>query len=233
MAGDLTRKAIAVQPEWLSQVPTGRRLPEGRIAVVGCGTSFHAAQTSGNGYDALEFVLHPPEADVLVLVSHEGTTPLTIEAAEAFAGPKWLVTAKAESRLAALVRRGRHRDSRGRGELLPHRELHVGRRNPRRASGGGRLVASRRRLGRARRRAAAGLGTRPLAACRRGARLADRPGGCVEAARGRVSALPRRTSWRSFCTGTSRPIDENVRCFVLEGEGRAVARAAETVAALA
>ena len=75
MAGDLTRKAIAVQPEWLSQVPTDRRLPEGRIAVVGCGTSFHAAQTSGNGYDALEFVLHPREADVLVLVSHEGTTP--------------------------------------------------------------------------------------------------------------------------------------------------------------
>ena len=104
MAGDLTRKAIAVQPEWLSQVPTDRRLPEGRIAVVGCGTSFHAAQTSGNGYDALDFVLHPREADVLVLVSHEGTTPLTIEAAEAFAGPKWLVTAKAESRLAAQKR---------------------------------------------------------------------------------------------------------------------------------
>ena len=88
MAGDLTRKAIAVQPEWLSQVPTGRRLPEGRIAVVGCGTSFHAAQTSGNGYDALEFVLHPPEADLLVLVSHEGTTPLTIEAARGVCRPE-------------------------------------------------------------------------------------------------------------------------------------------------
>jgi glutamine---fructose-6-phosphate transaminase (isomerizing) len=102
VAGDLTRKAIAAQPEWLSQVPTGRRLPEGRIAVVGCGTSFHAAQTSGNAYDALEFVLRPPEADVLVLVSHEGTTPLTIEAANAFSGPRWLVTAKAESPLATL-----------------------------------------------------------------------------------------------------------------------------------
>jgi glutamine---fructose-6-phosphate transaminase (isomerizing) len=100
--GELTRKAIAVQPDWLAQVPTDRRLPEGRVAVVGCGTSFHAAQTSGVGYDALEFVLAPPDIDVLVLVSHEGGTPLTIEAAEAFAGPKWLVTAKAESRLAAL-----------------------------------------------------------------------------------------------------------------------------------
>jgi glutamine---fructose-6-phosphate transaminase (isomerizing) len=102
VSGELTRKAIAVQPDWLAQVPTDRRLPEGRVAVVGCGTSFHAAQTSGAGYDALEFVLAPPEADVLVLISHEGTTPLTIEAAEAFAGPRWLVTAKAESRLAAL-----------------------------------------------------------------------------------------------------------------------------------
>ena len=94
---------MAAQPEWLSQVPTGRRLPEGATVVhVGCGTSFHAAQTSGAGYDALEFVLDPPEADVLVLVSHEGPTPLTIEAAEAFAGPKWLVTGKAESDLATL-----------------------------------------------------------------------------------------------------------------------------------
>ena len=88
MAGELTRKAIAEQPEWLSQVPTDRRLPAGRIAVVGCGTSFHAAQTSGAGVDALEFVLHPPEADVLVLVSHEGTTPLTIEAAEVVCRPE-------------------------------------------------------------------------------------------------------------------------------------------------
>jgi hypothetical protein len=63
VAGEKTRKAIAAQPEWLAQVPTDRRLPEGaRVAVVGCGTSFHAAQTSGNGIDALEFVLRPPKA---------------------------------------------------------------------------------------------------------------------------------------------------------------------------
>ena len=34
----------------------------------------------------------PPDADVLVVVSHEGETPLTLEAARAFDGPVWLVT---------------------------------------------------------------------------------------------------------------------------------------------
>ena len=94
--------AVAAQPEWLAQVPSGRRLPPGRVVTVGCGTSFHAAQTTGCGYDALDFLLSPPQADVLVLVSHEGTTPLTIEAAEAFGGPRWLVTGRADSPLAEL-----------------------------------------------------------------------------------------------------------------------------------
>jgi glucosamine 6-phosphate synthetase-like amidotransferase/phosphosugar isomerase protein len=102
VAGELTRAAVAAQPEWLAQVPTDRRLPEGRAVAVGCGTSFHAAQTTGAGIDALEFLLAQPEADVLVLVSHEGTTPLTLEAAQAFGGPKWLVTGKPGSDLAAL-----------------------------------------------------------------------------------------------------------------------------------
>jgi glutamine---fructose-6-phosphate transaminase (isomerizing) len=96
------QKAVAAQPEWLAQVPTGQRLPDGSIAAVGCGTSFHAAQTSGNGVDSLEAVLSPPDADLLVLVSHEGGTPLTLEAARAFAGPKWLVTAKPEGPIASL-----------------------------------------------------------------------------------------------------------------------------------
>ena len=75
------RSAVAAQPEWLAQVPTGTRLPDGDVVAVGCGTSFHAAQTSGHGIDALEFVLAPRAADTLVLVSHEGGTPLTVEAA--------------------------------------------------------------------------------------------------------------------------------------------------------
>jgi glucosamine 6-phosphate synthetase-like amidotransferase/phosphosugar isomerase protein len=96
------RAAVAAQPDWLAQVPTDRRLPGGRAVAVGCGTSFHAAQSTGAGTEALEFLLAPPEADVLVLVSHEGATALTLEAARAFPGPKWLVTGQPESALAEL-----------------------------------------------------------------------------------------------------------------------------------
>jgi glutamine---fructose-6-phosphate transaminase (isomerizing) len=103
VAGEKMARAVAAQPAWLAQVPTRTLLPEGRTVAVGCGTSFHAAQTTGNGIDALEFVLSPRGADTLVLVSHEGGTPLTLEAAQAFAGPKVLVTGKAESELASLA----------------------------------------------------------------------------------------------------------------------------------
>ena len=51
-----------------------RRLPEGRVVFTGCGTSFHAAQTGGEAMQSLEAVLAPPEADLLVVVSHEGGT---------------------------------------------------------------------------------------------------------------------------------------------------------------
>jgi glucosamine--fructose-6-phosphate aminotransferase (isomerizing) len=104
VAGDEMRRAISVQPEWLGGVPTDRRLPEGRVLYTGCGTSFHAAQTGGAAMQALELVLAPQqEADLLVAVSHEGDTPLTVEAARAFAGPVWLVTAKSESPLGELA----------------------------------------------------------------------------------------------------------------------------------
>ena len=43
------------------------------------------------------------EADLLVAVSHEGDTPLTMEAARAFDGPVWLVTAKPDSPLGELA----------------------------------------------------------------------------------------------------------------------------------
>jgi fructoselysine-6-P-deglycase FrlB-like protein len=98
-----TRRTVFAQPEWLRGVPTGLRLPdEARVVFVGCGTSFHAAQTGGFARQALEAVLDPPQADLMVCVSHEGETPLTLEAAQAFAGPKWLVTGTAESPLADL-----------------------------------------------------------------------------------------------------------------------------------
>jgi glucosamine--fructose-6-phosphate aminotransferase (isomerizing) len=103
MSGDATRASIAAQPDWLRHVPTDRRLPDGsRVVYTGCGTSFHAAQTGGEAVQALEAVLRPPEADLLVVVSHEGDTAVTLEAARAFRGPKWLVTGKPDSPLGEL-----------------------------------------------------------------------------------------------------------------------------------
>jgi glutamine---fructose-6-phosphate transaminase (isomerizing) len=99
--GELTRAAMTAQPEWLRGVPTDRRFPDARLLFTGCGTSFHAAQTGGEGVQALELVLCPRrEADVLVCVSHEGATALVLEAVNAWAGETWLITGKADSPLA-------------------------------------------------------------------------------------------------------------------------------------
>jgi fructoselysine-6-P-deglycase FrlB-like protein len=103
MGAGQTAAAVAAQPEWLAAVPSGRRLPPGRVVYTGCGTSFHAAQTGGPAVQALDASLTPPDADVLVCVSHEGTTAQTIAAAESFSGAVWLVTGAAESPLAALA----------------------------------------------------------------------------------------------------------------------------------
>jgi glucosamine--fructose-6-phosphate aminotransferase (isomerizing) len=98
------------QPEWLRQVPErvgALRLPEGaRVFFTGCGTSYHAALASGPAVQALELVVgNAPEADVLVAISHEGGTRLTLEAMEAFSGEKWLITGAEESALARAVDR--------------------------------------------------------------------------------------------------------------------------------
>jgi glucosamine 6-phosphate synthetase-like amidotransferase/phosphosugar isomerase protein len=98
--GVQTRAAMAAQPEWLRAVPTDRRFPDGRLVFTGCGTSFHAAQTGGEAVQALELVLRPARnADVLVCVSHEGGTALTLEAARGWPGESWLITGKAASPL--------------------------------------------------------------------------------------------------------------------------------------
>ena len=104
MAGEQTRAAVLAQPDWLRAVPTDRRLPAGaRVLFTGCGTSFHAAQTGGEAVQALELVLRPDrEAELLVVVSHEGDTQLSLEAARAWRGPRWLVTAKPDSPLGEL-----------------------------------------------------------------------------------------------------------------------------------
>ena len=83
----------------------GRRVPQTtRVLFTGCGTSFHAALACGRAAQPLELVHgNAPEADLLVALSHEGTTRLTTEAVEAFRGESWLVTAAADSPLGALV----------------------------------------------------------------------------------------------------------------------------------
>ena len=186
MAGDLTRAAIEAQPDWLRQVPTDRRLPDGvRVAYTGCGTSFHAAQTGGEAIQALEAVLRPPDADLLVVVSHEGDTAVTLEAARAFHGPKWLVTGKPDSPLGELC-----------DEVVvatPEIEqswCHTASYTCAVAT----LAALRGEdvswlpdaVDERARRARAGLGPRALADRGGRARLADRAGGGAQAARGRV-----------------------------------------------
>jgi glutamine---fructose-6-phosphate transaminase (isomerizing) len=106
MAGEQTRAAVRAQPAWLAGVEERvgpRRLPRGRVVFTGCGTSFHAAQTGGTAVQALDAVLDPPAADVLVCLSHEGTTPLTLEAARASSASVWAVTGTAQSPLAGLA----------------------------------------------------------------------------------------------------------------------------------
>jgi glutamine---fructose-6-phosphate transaminase (isomerizing) len=99
-----TRRAIFAQPEWLRAIPVGRRFPDrARVVHTGCGTSFHAAQTGGAAIQALEAVLSPPDADVLLCVSHEGESAVTLEAAQAFDGAVWLLTGKESSLIADVA----------------------------------------------------------------------------------------------------------------------------------
>ncbi|HWH06725.1 MAG TPA: SIS domain-containing protein [Gaiellaceae bacterium] len=231
MAGEKTRAAVNAQPEWLARVPVDRRLPPGRVAYVGCGTSFHAAQTGGCGIDALEAVLAPPEADVLVCVSHEGETPLTLEAAQAFAGPTWLVTGKPAGPIAAVCdevvvatpaveESYCHTASYTaavatlaalRGEdvsWLPGAVSEA-------------LAAQRLPVSDHERWLIAGAGRDwPTA---QEAALKLREGAYLAAEAHRLEEL---------LHGHLAAVDETVRCFVLEGEGRVAARAADAVRAL-
>ena len=98
-----TEAAVRAQPEWLRMLRVEPRLPRTGVVYTGCGTSFHAAQTGGWAVQALDAAVDPPRADVMVCVSHEGGTELTLKAADRFAGPVWLVTGAAESLLASLA----------------------------------------------------------------------------------------------------------------------------------
>jgi glutamine---fructose-6-phosphate transaminase (isomerizing) len=231
MAGEATRDATFAQPEWLRAVPTDRRLPDGaRVVYTGCGTSFHAAMTGGSAVQALEAVLRPPGADLLVLLSHEGSTPVTLEAARAFAGPKWLVSGKADGPIADLCeevivvtpeveRSWCHTASytcavaalaalRGEGiSWLPDAVAEALRSPPP-------VSAHERWL-------VAGAGSDVATVLE--AVLKLREGVFVAAESHHTEQL---------LHGHLAGVDETVRCFVLEGDGRAAERAADAVSAL-
>ncbi len=231
-SGEKTRRAIAAQPDWLARVQADVRLPVGRVLYTGCGTSFHAAQTGGEAVQALELVLQPErEADMLVCVSHEGTTPMTLEAARAWNGPIWLVTGARESPLAELAdevvvctpeieQSWCHTASYTaavatlaamRGEnvsRLPDAVADV-------------LAGPRFPVSEHERWLVAGAGS-------------DWPTAQEAVLKLREGVHVAAESWQTeqLLHGHLAAVDETVRAFVLEGEGRAAERARDTVAAL-
>ena len=236
MPGQLTRTAIAAQPEWLAQVRErvgDRRLPEGaRTLFTGCGTSFHAALACGPAVQALDVVIgDAPAADVLVAISHEGGTALTLEAVRAFGGETWLVTGAEDSALAkavdqvvvatpeieksychtasytAAVAAGRALQGEDVGGLAAQvfRELEA---EPLGPSAHERFVV-------------AGAGKDHATALE--AVLKLREGAHVPAEAHQTEQL---------LHGHLAAIDPSVRCFVLEGEGRAAERAVDAMRAL-
>ncbi len=229
------RAAIAAQPDWLRRVPTGRRLPAGRVAHVGCGTSFHAAQAGAIAgafaVQALEAVLAPPEADAMVLVSHEGETPLTLAAAQAFDGPKWLLTAKPDGPIAAAcddvvvcapaIERSWCHTASYTAAVTALRALHGEDISSLPARVEEALAAAPLPVSSHERWLVAGAGRDwPTA---QEAVLKLREGVFVAAEAFETEQL---------LHGHLAGVDERVRCFVLQGEGRAAERAADAVAAL-
>jgi len=209
------------------------RLPEGsRVLFTGCGTSFHAAVACGQAAQALEVVLgNAPAADVLVALSHEGTTRLTREAVEGFGGETWLITGASDSTLARLVDHV--------VVVTPEIEksyCHT-------ASYTSAIAAGRALLG----EDVAGLAeaverelaTEPLSVSEHERFLVAGAGrdlptvleAVLKLREGaHVAAEAHHTE--QLLHGQLAAVDSAVRCFVLEGEGRAAERAREAVAAL-
>lgn len=225
------RRAVLAQPEWLRQVPTDRRLPAGaRVVHTGCGTSFHAAQTGGWAVQALEAVLVPPQADVLVCISHEGETELTLEAARAFSGDVWLVTGTPSSPLADVadevivctprIERSWCHTASYTCAVAALDSIH-GRDTAWLADAVGEALRAQVEAPAQDRILVAGAGRDwPTA---QEAVLKLREGAWVSAGAHQTEQL---------LHGHLAAVDESVRAFVLEGEGRAAERAAGAVAAL-
>ena len=232
MAGEKTREAVFAQPDWLRQVPADRRLPAGRALFTGCGTSYHAALTGGNAVQALELVLGPDrnDAGVLVAISHEGGTAVTLEAVRAWNGPTWLVTGAPESPIAGaadevVVAAPRIEES------WCHTASYTS------------AVAAIAAL---RGEDVSWLADAVAAELERGAEASDHARFLIAAAgrdwpTAQEAALKLREGaflpaeahqTEQLLHGHLAAVDETVRCFVLEGDGRAAERARDAVAAL-
>jgi glucosamine--fructose-6-phosphate aminotransferase (isomerizing) len=234
--GALTRAAIAAQPDWLRQVPERvgeRRLPAGaRVLFTGCGTSFHAALACGPAAQALDVVQGlAPESDVLVALSHEGGTRLTLDAVEAFPGETWTITGAPDGAIAKAVdhvvvatpeiegsycHTASYTSAIAAGRILLGE--HVG--------GLASLVEQElaaEPLGASEHERVVVIGSAPDAATVLEAVLKLREGAHVAAESHHTEQL---------LHGHLAAIDASVRCFVLEGSGRAADRAADAVRAL-
>lgn len=226
-----TRAAVDAQPEWLAQVPTDRRLPDARIVYVGAGTSFHAAQTAGWALQSLEALLDPPQADLMVLVSHEGGTQLTLEAAQAFGGEKWLVTGTPEGPIAELCQ-----------EVVvctPAVEQSLCHTASYTCAVAALRALQGEEIGSLPERVAAALVEEswPVSAHERwlvagaGRAWPTAQEGALKLREGAFVAAETHET-EQLLHGHLTAIDEKVRCFLLEGDGRAAARARDAAAAL-
>jgi len=222
-----------VQPAWLRSLSIEERLPEdARVLFTGCGTSYHAALAAGPAAHALDVVLgDAPEADALVAISHEGETTLTLEAVQGFAGETWAITGKADSPIpaacdhvvvatpeveASYCHTASYVCAVAAGQAIQGADV----------SGLGDAVAAK-------------LAEEPLAVSAHERWLVVGAGRdwptALEAVLklregARVAAEAHQTE--QLLHGHLAAIDDSVRCFVLEGDGRAAERAASAVTAL-
>ncbi len=234
MPGDLTWRAIAAQPAWLRALAVEERLPTGaRVLFTGCGTSFHAALAAGTAAQALDLVLGAaPEADVLVAISHEGETALTLEAVRSFHGETWLITGQADSPLGRACDR------------VVVATPQVERSYCHTASYVCAVAAARALVGEDVRWLAAAVEERlaepPLAVSGHERWLVAGAGGDLATALEAVLKLREGAHVAAEAHHTEQllhghlaAVDPGVRCFVLEGSGRAAERARDAMRALA
>jgi glutamine---fructose-6-phosphate transaminase (isomerizing) len=234
--GDLTRAAIAAQLAWLRAVPErvgDLRLPTGtRVLYTGCGTSFHAAQTGGMSAQALEVVLgNAPPADVLVAVSHEGGSTLTREAVRAFDGETWVVAGRHDGPIAGDADRV--------VVVAPHLEESYCHTAAYTSAIAGIAALQGLDVSRLPDAVAEQLAAPPLPLSGHDRWLVagagrDWPTAQEAALKLREGAFVAAEAWETeqLLHGPLAAVDETVRCFVLEGEGRGAERARDAVAAL-